>query len=116
MIAFSATSSLSMCFFFEMVSQLRSVRIWNSLSNTAEVSLSHFSKALSKSFTSDLLAPISLYTNGWYDQLGGDGSPLAEAILDRIEHDAYKIDIKPENKVNYKSMREVSGLDPSMCI
>ena len=30
-------------------------------------------------------------SNGWYDQLGGDDSPLAEAILDRIKHDAYKI-------------------------
>ncbi len=29
--------------------------------------------------------------SGWYDQLGGDDSPLAEAILDRIKHDAYKI-------------------------
>lgn len=54
--------------------------------------------------------------NGWYDQLGGDDSPLAEAILDRIEHDAYKIDIKPEDQANYRSMREVYGLDPSMCI
>jgi len=26
--------------------------------------------------------------SGWYDQLGGDDSPLAEAILDRIKHDA----------------------------
>ena len=24
--------------------------------------------------------------SGYYDQLGGDGSPLAEAILDRIKH------------------------------
>ena len=24
--------------------------------------------------------------NGWYDQLGGDDSPLSEAILDRIKH------------------------------
>lgn len=34
-------------------------------------------------------------SSGWYDQLGGDGSPLAEAILDRIKHDAYKINIIP---------------------
>lgn len=32
---------------------------------------------------------------GWYDQLGGDDSPLSEAILDRIKHDAYKINIIP---------------------
>lgn len=30
------------------------------------------------------------HDSGWYDQLGGDDSPLAEAILDRIKHDAYK--------------------------
>ena len=28
--------------------------------------------------------------NGWYDQLGGDDAPLAEAILDRIKHDAMR--------------------------
>ncbi len=33
------------------------------------------------------------HDSGWYDQLGGDDSPLAEAILDRIKHDAYKITV-----------------------
>ncbi|MDF2871299.1 MAG: replication protein [Anaerocolumna sp.] len=33
--------------------------------------------------------------SGWFDQLGGEESPLAEAILDRIKHDAYKINIIP---------------------
>ena len=51
-------------------------------------------------------------SSGWYDQLGGDDSPLAEAILDRIKHDAYKINIVPTDPANYKSMREVYGLDP----
>ncbi|MGI6688827.1 MAG: ATP-binding protein [Christensenellales bacterium] len=51
---------------------------------------------------------------GWYDQLGGDSSPLAEAILDRIVHDAYKINIVPMDSTNYRSMREVYGLDPSL--
>lgn len=51
--------------------------------------------------------------SGWYDQLGGDDSPLAEAILDRIKHDAYKINIVPTDPTNYRSMREVYGLDPS---
>lgn len=50
--------------------------------------------------------------DGWYDQLGGDDSPLAEAILDRIKHDAYKINIVPVDSTNYRSMREVYGLDP----
>ena len=53
-------------------------------------------------------------SSGWYDQLGGDDSPLAEAILDRIKHDAYKINIVPTDPKNYRSMREVYGLDPSM--
>ena len=52
--------------------------------------------------------------SGWYDQLGGDDSPLAEAILDRIKHDAYKINIIPTDPVNYRSMREVYGLDPAL--
>jgi hypothetical protein len=52
--------------------------------------------------------------SGWYDQLGGDGSPLAEAILDRIKYDAYKISIVPTDPANYRSMREVYGLDPAL--
>ncbi len=52
--------------------------------------------------------------SGWYDQLGGDDSPLAEAILDRIKHDAYKINIVPVDPANYRSMREVYGLDPTV--
>lgn len=57
----------------------------------------------------------SLYdSSGWYDQLGGDDSPLAEALLDRIKHDAYKINIVPTDLKNYRAMREVYGLDPSM--
>jgi DNA replication protein DnaC len=54
------------------------------------------------------------HDNGWYDQLGGDASPLAEAILDRIKHDAYKIRIVPTDPANYRSMREVYGLDKSL--
>ena len=52
--------------------------------------------------------------SGWYDQLGGDDSPLSEAILDRIKHDAYKINIIPTDPANYRSMREVYGLDPAL--
>lgn len=52
--------------------------------------------------------------DGWYEQLGGDDSPLAEAILDRIKHDAYKINIVPVDSANNRSMREVYGLDPSL--
>mgnify|MGYP005770060593 FL=1 len=41
-------------------------------------------------------------------------SPLSEAILDRIKHDAYKINIVPTDPANYKSMREVYGLNPAL--
>lgn len=29
----------------------------------------------------------------WYDQLGGDDGPLADAIIDCIAHDSYRINI-----------------------
>jgi DNA replication protein DnaC len=48
---------------------------------------------------------------GWYDQLGGDDAPLADAILDRIVHDAYKINIESIDPSRDISMREVYGLD-----
>jgi len=48
---------------------------------------------------------------GWYDQLGGDDSPLADAILDRIVHDSYKINIESVDPTKDLSMREVYGLD-----
>ena len=48
-------------------------------------------------------------SNGWYDQLGGEDSSLSEAILDRIKHDIYKINIIPTEPANYRSMREVYG-------
>ena len=46
--------------------------------------------------------------------LRGDDSPLAEAILDRIKHDAHKINIVPAAPANYRSMREIYGLDPAL--
>lgn len=48
---------------------------------------------------------------GWYEQLGGDDSPLADAILDRIVHDAYKINIESIDPSRDLSMREVYGLE-----
>lgn len=53
-------------------------------------------------------------SDGWYDQLGGDASPLADAILDRIVHDAYKINIESTDPTKDVSMREVYGLDKSL--
>lgn len=48
---------------------------------------------------------------GWYEQLGGNDGPLADAILDRIIHDAYRIDIESIDPSRDISMREVYGLD-----
>ena len=45
----------------------------------------------------------------WYDQLGGDASPLADAIIDRIAHDITSIDVEHDI-----SMREVYGLDKAL--
>ncbi len=52
-----------------------------------------------------------VHWDGWYEQLGGDASPLADAILDRIVYDAYRIHIQAIDSKNDKSMREVYGLD-----
>jgi len=49
--------------------------------------------------------------DGWYERLGGDDNPLADAILDRIVHDAYKINIEYIDPSKDMSMREVFGLD-----
>lgn len=51
---------------------------------------------------------------GWYEQLGGEASPLAEAILDRIVYDAYKINIQSLEPSKDISMRQVYGLDKNM--
>lgn len=52
---------------------------------------------------------------GWYEQLGGDASPLADAILDRIVHDSYRINIESTDPTKDISMREVYGMDKSIC-
>lgn len=52
--------------------------------------------------------------DGWYEQLGGDASPLADAILDRIAHDAYRINIESIDPAKDISMRELYGLDKSL--
>ena len=49
---------------------------------------------------------------GWYSQLGGSESPLAEAILDRIVHNSYVIDIESMNPAEDISMRARYGLNP----
>ena len=52
---------------------------------------------------------------GWYEQLG-DASPLADAILDRIVHDSYIIDIVPIDPSKDLSIWEVYGLKESDCM
>jgi DNA replication protein DnaC len=51
---------------------------------------------------------------GWYERLGGDENPIAEAILDRIVHDAYRINIENIDPKKDLSMREVYGLDKQL--
>lgn len=48
---------------------------------------------------------------GWYERLGGDDNPLADAIMDCIVYDAYKINIESIDPAKDLSMREVYGLD-----
>lgn len=47
----------------------------------------------------------------WYDQFGGDVSPLEDAIINRIAHDSYRINITSIDAEHDISMREVHGLD-----
>ena len=51
---------------------------------------------------------------GWYDRLGGDDNPLADAIMDRIVYDAYMINIESIDTSKDISMREVYGIDQNM--
>lgn len=51
---------------------------------------------------------------GWYDRLSGDDTPLADAIMDRIVYDAYKISIESIDPSKDISMREVYGISLNM--
>lgn len=56
----------------------------------------------------------SQYTDDdWYELLGGDDCPQADAIMDRIKFDSYKINITSIDPQNDRSMREVYGLNPN---
>ena len=50
----------------------------------------------------------------WYQQICDGESTLADAIMDRISYDSYKIDIERVDPAKDLSMREVYGLDPAM--
>ena len=52
------------------------------------------------------------HKNEWYEQLGGDENPLSDAILDRILHDSYEINIVGVDSSRDISMREYYGLKP----
>jgi hypothetical protein len=56
--------------------------------------------------------PVILPT--WYQQICGGESTLADAIMDRISYDSYKIDIESIDPSKDLSMREVYGLDPAL--
>lgn len=47
----------------------------------------------------------------WYQQICSGESTLANAIMDRISYDSYKIDIESINPTKDLSMREIYGLD-----
>ena len=48
----------------------------------------------------------------WYQQICGGESTLADAIMDRISYDSYKIAIESSDPAKDISMREIYGLDP----
>ena len=50
----------------------------------------------------------------WYERLSTNDSPIADAIMDRISYDSYKIDIESIDPKKDISMREVYGLDPAL--
>ena len=50
---------------------------------------------------------------GWYDRLGVKDSPLADAIMDRIKHTAYQINIVSKNPAKDIFMPELYGLSPT---
>ena len=49
----------------------------------------------------------------WYQQICSGESTLADAIMDRISYDSYKINIESIDPSKDLSMREVYGLDPA---
>ena len=53
--------------------------------------------------------------SGWYEQLGGEETPLADSIMDRIAYDSYKINLRAKNPEKDWSMREVYGIHPDEC-
>jgi len=55
-----------------------------------------------------------MYSENGMTSLGGEASPLADAIIDRIAHDSYQINITSIDAEHDRSMREVYGLGKSI--
>ena len=58
--------------------------------------------------------PVDLILKEWYDQLYGNPSPLANAIIDCIAHYIYRINITSIDAAHDISMQEVYGLDKNL--
>lgn len=50
----------------------------------------------------------------WYERLCSDDSSMADAIMDRISYDSYKINIESIDPKRDISMREIYGLNPAL--
>ena len=50
----------------------------------------------------------------WYNRICANDSPMADAIMERISYDSYKINIESIDPKRDLSMREVYGLDPEL--
>lgn len=50
----------------------------------------------------------------WDQELGGEASPLSDAFLNQIVHDAYSINIENIDLSKDFSMLEIYGLDKSL--
>lgn len=61
--------------------------------------------------TTDL--PCTFRESEWYQQICSGKSTLADAIMERISYDSYKINIESIEPSKDLSMREVYGLDPA---
>jgi hypothetical protein len=61
-----------------------------------------------------LSSVLNIKQKAGMSSLADNDGPLADAILDRIVHDAYKINIESIDPSKDISMREVYGLDKSL--
>ncbi|MBR3664053.1 MAG: ATP-binding protein [Desulfovibrio sp.] len=62
-----------------------------------------------RSTSGSLIFCSQLRVDGWYEQLGGASTPLADAIMDSIVHSSCQLNIQPHNQSKDISMRESYG-------